>query len=202
VNGTLFYIFGITLVVSAVVVALVGLRFEDFPPTRIMLAAVVAYFACLVGATTTFAVLHAADDQHARQAEQAQAATQTPTGSTSTGSTTASVPGISTSSTTTPPTAGGEGSTLKLAAAPDTIAYDTKQLSGKAGQVTIDFDNPSALTHDVCIEGPTGQQVGCSDQIAQSTTTLSENLKGGKYTFFCSVDSHRQAGMEGTLTIK
>ena len=201
-NGTLFYIFGITLVVSAVVVALVGLRFESFPSTRIVLAAVVAYFVCLVAATTTFAVLHAADDQHAREAELAQAATQTSTGSTTTGSTTASVPGISTSSTTSAPAPTAKGSTLKLAASASAIAYDTKQLSGKAGQVTIDFDNPSAITHDVCVEGSTGQEIGCSDQIAQSTTTLSESLKPGTYTFFCSVDSHRQAGMEGTLTVK
>jgi plastocyanin len=198
VNGTLFYIFGIMLVVSAVVVALVGLRFESFPPTRIALAAVVAYFACLVGATTTFAVLHAADDQHARQAEQAQAAAETSAGATTTGT----APATSTSSTTSATAPQGKGSTLKLAASASAIAYDTKQLSGKSGQVTIDFDNPSPLTHDVCIEGPTGQQVGCSDQISQSTTSLSESLKQGKYTFFCSVDSHRQAGMEGTLTIK
>ena len=91
---------------------------------------------------------------------------------------------------------------MKLAAAPDAIAYDTTQLSGKAGQLTIDFDNPSAVTHDVCLEGPSGQQIGCSDTITQSTTSLSESLTPGKYIFFCSVDSHRQAGMEGTLTLK
>jgi plastocyanin len=191
-NGTLFYVFGITLVVSAILVALVGLRFEDFPRSRGVLAGVVVYFVALVVGTTTFAVLHAADDQHARQASEAQAATQTPAGG-STGPTT------STSTTAAP---AGKATTVKLAASANAIAYDTKQLSAKAGQVTIDFTNPSAVTHDVCLEDPSGQQVGCSSTISQSNTTLSENLSSGKYTFFCSVDGHRLAGMEGTLSVK
>jgi plastocyanin len=193
-NGTLFYVFGITLVVSAVLVALAGLRFEDFPPNRGVLAGVVVYFVALVAGTMTFAVLHAADDQHARQASEAQAATQAPAGGGTASTTT------TTTSTSTAPA--GKATTVKLAASATAIAYDTKQLSAKSGQVTIDFTNPSAVTHDVCLEDPSGQQVGCSSTISQSNTTLSEKLSSGKYTFFCSVDGHRLAGMEGTLSVK
>ena len=77
-NETLFYVFGIGLVVSALAVSAIGLRFEGFPPTRAVLAAIVVYFAGMVGATTTFAVLNAADEQHKREAEQAGEETAQP----------------------------------------------------------------------------------------------------------------------------
>jgi plastocyanin len=98
---------------------------------------------------------------------------------------------------------GGATSSIDLAADPTQIAYDTKSLSANAGNVTIDFDNPNdALPHDVCVEEG-GSELGCSDQVTGSKTTLDlSDLKPGSYTFFCSVDAHRQAGMEGTLTVK
>jgi plastocyanin len=190
-DETLFYVFGIALVASALGLAFVGLRLESFPPTRLALFAAIAYFACLVGATTTFAVLNARDEQNKREAEQAAETAGT---STSAAATTTTTSGAASA-------AEASASALKLAADPSAIAYDTKQLSANAGKVTIDFDNPSPLTHDVCLEGSSGE-IGCSDTISQSTTSLSEDLEPGKYTFYCNVDAHRASGMEGTLTVK
>jgi plastocyanin len=194
-NGTLFYIFGITLVVSALVVSLVGLRIETFPPTRGALAGVVIYFAVLVGATTTFAVLHAADDQHARQAAEAQAAT--PAGGAAT--TAPSSTTTSTASTTSAPAA----TALKLSApSSGTPAYNTDKLSAKTGQVTIDFSNPSPVQHDVAI-AQGSKIIAQSDLISGGSTSVSTSLvKPGKYLYYCTVPGHRQAGMQGTLTVK
>src|SRR4051794_23157814 len=99
---------------------------------------------------------------------------------------------------------GGGGSTIKLSADPSgALSFDTDSLSAKAGSVTIDFDNPAAITHDVAVEDSAGKELGQSDLIAQSKTTLNlSNLKPGKYTYFCSVPGHREGGMEGTLTVK
>jgi plastocyanin len=99
---------------------------------------------------------------------------------------------------------GGASSSLSLAADPSQIAYDSTSLSAKAGNVTIDFNNPnSAIGHDVCVQDPNGKKLGCSKVVTGSKTTLDlSNLKAGSYTFYCSVDSHEAAGMKGTLTVQ
>ena len=38
--------------------------------------------------------------------------------------------------------------------------------------------------------------------ISEDTATAVGELEAGDYTFYCSVDGHRDAGMEGTLTVK
>jgi uncharacterized cupredoxin-like copper-binding protein len=98
---------------------------------------------------------------------------------------------------------GGASSTIKLAADASDIAYDTTSLSAKAGNVTIDFDNPNkAIGHDVCVQ-VSGGSPQCSQVVTGSSSTLDlKNLKPGSYTFYCSVDSHEQAGMKGTLTVQ
>ena len=99
---------------------------------------------------------------------------------------------------------GGASSSVSLAADSSQIAYDTTSLSAKAGNVTIDFNNPnSALGHDVCVQDPNGKKLGCSQVVTGGKTTLDlSNLKSGSYTFYCSVDSHEAAGMKGTLTVQ
>ncbi len=100
--------------------------------------------------------------------------------------------------------AGGASSSVKLAADPSQIAYDTNSLSAKSGNVTIDFDNPnSSLPHDVCVQDSSGKKLGCSKIVTGSSATLDlSNLKSGDYTFYCSVDAHEQAGMKGTLKVQ
>jgi len=97
----------------------------------------------------------------------------------------------------------GGGSTLKFEADPGgDLAYTTTSATAKAGTVTIDFDNPQALTHDVAIEDSSGKEVGATELIASGTDSTTVELEPGEYTFFCSVPGHREAGMEGTLTVK
>lgn len=99
--------------------------------------------------------------------------------------------------------AGGGGSTVEFEADPGgQLAYTTTEASAKAGKVTIDFNNPQGLTHDVAIEDSGGKTVGKTELIAEGEDSTSVTLKPGTYTFYCSVPGHREAGMEGTLTVK
>jgi uncharacterized cupredoxin-like copper-binding protein len=98
---------------------------------------------------------------------------------------------------------GGGGATLSFEADPGgDLAYTTTEASTEAGAVTVDFNNPQALIHDVVIEDSGGKEIGGTEQVASEETSTTVNLKPGKYTFFCSVPGHREAGMEGTLTVK
>jgi plastocyanin len=100
--------------------------------------------------------------------------------------------------------AAGGGSTVDLEADPGGgIAYTTEEASAEAGNVTIAFTNPQPVGHDVDVETEGGEEVGKTEIITEGTDSVTlKGLKPGKYTFFCSVPGHREAGMEGTLTIE
>ena len=112
--------------------------------------------------------------------------------------------GSSSSSNTPASTSGGGGggsSTVKISADPSgALKYEQTDVSATAGSITIDFTNMSSLPHDVTIEGNGAS--GGTDEITNSSTSTTIDLDPGTYTFFCSVDGHRAAGMEGTLTVK
>lgn len=96
------------------------------------------------------------------------------------------------------------GKSLNVNADPNgALKFTQTSLSAKAGKVTIQMSNPSSsgVQHGIAIEGKGVDQDG---QIVQpgGTSTLTANLKPGKYEFYCPFDSHKQQGMTGTLTVK
>ena len=98
---------------------------------------------------------------------------------------------------------GGSSSSLKFEADPNgDLAYTSDSATAKAGKVTVEFNNPQPLTHDVQIEGASGEEVGGTELIAEGSDSATVELEPGTYTFYCSVPGHREAGMEGTLTVK
>jgi plastocyanin len=114
---------------------------------------------------------------------------------------TATTPQTTSTTPSTAPSGGGEK--LSLAANKEgQLEYTTKSLSAKAGEVTIAFTNEAAIEHDVQIESASGQRVGGVEPFSGGTKNVTLNLKPGTYKFFCSVPGHRQAGMEGTLTVQ
>jgi plastocyanin len=94
---------------------------------------------------------------------------------------------------------GGGGQQLSLQADPSQLKFNTNKLTAKAGKVTITMTNPSPLQHDIAIKGGANAKGAVVGQGGKSTVTVT--LKPGKYTFYCSVDSHESAGMNGELDV-
>jgi plastocyanin len=97
----------------------------------------------------------------------------------------------------------GGGSIVEFEADPDgELAYTTTEASAEAGKVTIDFDNPQNITHNVVIRNSEDIEVGRTDLIVEEEASTRIELKPGKYTFYCAMPGHREAGMTGTLTVE
>jgi mono/diheme cytochrome c family protein len=77
-NDTAFYIAGGILVALALITSFFGLRMNRFPQSKGLLAAGIAVFVVVVGATTTLAWRNAEDEQQARDAEEAAKEVPTP----------------------------------------------------------------------------------------------------------------------------
>jgi uncharacterized cupredoxin-like copper-binding protein len=83
------------------------------------------------------------------------------------------------------------------------LRFNTNRLTTHPGAVQLVLTNPSSagMPHGIAIRGggvnSTGRIVGPG-----GTSTVTAKLKRGKYTFFCPVPGHAQAGMTGTLTVR
>lgn len=97
----------------------------------------------------------------------------------------------------------GSGASIDVEADPSgNLAFTTTEITAKAGKDTLNFTNSSPVPHDVKIEDSSGKEVGGVEVTQEGTATAEVELKPGTYTYFCSIPGHRQAGMEGTLTVK
>jgi plastocyanin len=97
---------------------------------------------------------------------------------------------------------GAKASTLKIETASEGLAYASDSAEAEAGNVTVEFTNGQSVPHDVAIETMNGEVLGQTETVAEGEDSAEIELKPGTYKFFCTVPGHREAGMEGTLTVK
>lgn len=71
----------------------------------------------------------------------------------------------------------------------------------KAGAVTFDVSNDGQTTHNLEVEGNGVEEV-TDDIDAGGTAQLAVDLEPGTYEIYCAIDSHRDQGMEGELTVQ
>jgi plastocyanin len=178
-SRTVFYIVGSVLVAWALIVSLaLGLRRVEFPNTPALARIVMTISGALVAATLA------------------------------TGVVTASTPAKTTAeSHPVPAGAHGTVTSLSLEASKSELAFNTKQLTAKAGTVTITFTNASQIEHNVTVAKPglkgtkAGEVLGATPTFKGGSRRLTLKLEAGKYIYYCSVPGHREAGMEGTLSV-
>jgi len=97
----------------------------------------------------------------------------------------------------TPAASAGDGTSVSVSAVD--IAFEPKSLAIAADtDVTITVTNEGVLQHDFVIENT---EFATDLLNGGDSTELVVNLPAGEYTYFCSVPGHREAGMEGTLTV-
>ena len=81
------------------------------------------------------------------------------------------------------------------------LAYASKAATSPPGPVTFKMQNKSQVPHDLAVQGP---GVSGKTPIVSNggTGQFKATLKPGTYTYFCTVDGHRAAGMQGKLVVK
>ena len=99
-------------------------------------------------------------------------------------------------------TAEAENGTLDIPADDSgQLFYRFADATAPPGRLAIQSPNASSVDHNIALEGggideqgPVVNNGGVSE--------IQVDVRPGDYTFYCSVDGHREAGMEGTLTVE
>jgi plastocyanin len=208
-----FFIAGGLLAAWALIVSLgLGLRRPQFPGNLGGERVVIAISLVLVLGATSTAVISSSSPAKAAEPSPQAPGTSTEKGAAAGAPATPNAPGGSaagsaapsaskpSAASTTPASKPPAHTALTISASTTTIAYSTKQLSAKAGTVTITFNNPAALEHNLTV-AQGSSVLGATPTFTAGTKTLTLNLKPGTYSFYCTVPGHRAAGMEGTLTV-
>jgi plastocyanin len=172
-----FYVAGAVLATWAVLLGFAGIRRPEFPGSAPAQRAVMAVSALLVLTTIGTAVGTASKhhgEAHAEGEGQGHAT----------------------------PESGGGGATVEISADPSgQLKFEQSSVTAVPGTVKIEFDNPSEVPHDVTVARG-AKKLGGTKTIAGAKATAEVVLQPGSYTFYCSVAGHREAGMEGTLSVQ
>ncbi len=199
-DGSVFYFLGGALVVAALVLSAIGIRRRDsFPNSKGEMAGLLVVFALIVAGTATYAVANAREEQDKRNAdlakEEAVAAQENAGPDQAQGGAGAAKPAK--------PAAQGSEQTLDVSSpASGDLLFDPDGFQVNAGTITIAYDNPSPVTHNIALEDDQGKVLAQSEDVTGGSVEITAPLTPGQYTYFCAIPGHRQAGMEGTLEVQ
>jgi plastocyanin len=90
--------------------------------------------------------------------------------------------------------AAASSTTVHVTAKDFSFALSTKTV--KHGRIVFSIKNAGHSAHNFAIHGHTSKTIAPG-----KTTTLTVTLAPGRYPYKCSVDSHAELGMKGTLRV-
>jgi plastocyanin len=99
-------------------------------------------------------------------------------------------------------TAEAENGQLEIPADPNGgLFYVFADAVAPPGSLDIRSPNESSVDHDISLEGGGIDERG---EVVRDggVSEIQVDVQAGEYTFYCSVPGHREAGMEGTLTVE
>ncbi len=99
-------------------------------------------------------------------------------------------------------TAEAKNGVLEMPADPDGgLFFKFADATAPAGQLKLESVNDASIDHNIALEGNGVNEEGPVVKDG-ATSEIDVDVEPGEYTFFCSVEGHREGGMEGTLTVK
>jgi plastocyanin len=213
-DGNYFFVIGGILVAAALVVSFIGIRgSSSFPGSRAIMGGVIAVFAAVVVTTMAFAIVKSNDEQKKRNEKLAQESQVSNSGETQP-ATPGGQPQASQGGNQQVPQptqgggqqgsqGGGASTTIEISSPSDgSLVYQPNGVQAKPGNVTINYDNPSPVPHSIAVATANGNVLGEVQPFASGKQSVDlTNLAPGKYVFYCTVPGHREAGMQGDLTV-
>ena len=89
------------------------------------------------------------------------------------------------------------GSTITVTA--KEFSFEPKEIRLEAGKpATIVLKNTGAVEHDITLDSPAFKVQALPTKTGEAKLTIPT---AGTHTYYCSVPGHRQAGMEGPVTV-
>lgn len=203
-DGNFFFVVGIVLVCAAVALAFFGIRGSDsFPPSRAVMVGVIGLFAAVVATTMAFAIVKSNDEQRERNEELASEEQQPSNSGGAQPATPGGQPQASEGGNQQAPQPTGATENLDVSSPADGgLVFQPNGLSASPGNVTITYDNPSPVPHSIAVATANGNVLGEVQPFTAGRESVDlTNVAAGKYVFYCTVPGHREAGMEGDLTV-
>jgi plastocyanin len=115
------------------------------------------------------------------------------------GDDTSTTSAASTTESTTAASGGGAGGSVDISETE--YKLDPADPTVKAGSVTFDASNDGGVTHALEVEG-NGVEEETDDISPGQSAKLTVDLQPGTYEIYCPIDSHKDMGMEGSLTVQ